>query len=154
MKPSSALGMIVAAVFLMVASPAFAEILGQTQSDAEGTGKIQFEVDPSADPEYVAKQITDNVRITESGELIGVRVENGVATLEFAKSNPDVLVEALIDDEIAALFDPTGGAGAGGLGKGALAAGGAVAAGGIGYGIYTAVDEDDDDDQQTGTPAQ
>ena len=143
--------LMLAAALLLGASPAAAEVLGQTYSDAKGTGTIQFGVDPKADPRAVERMIRDEVTITENGELRSVTVDDGVATLDFKKAKPTVLVEAVIDDDdVLAFILPGGGASPVAVQAGAAG----LAATGLGFGIAEAIDEDDEDSQATGTAAQ
>jgi hypothetical protein len=137
---------------LLTGAPvALAEVIGSTDSDAVGTGEILVEVDPTADPEYVRQQIIDNVRITEGGQLQEVTVKDGVLSIKFVQSTAKTLVEAVIDDDIAAwLLRGSAvagtGAGVGGLGVPGLIGAGVIAGTLTGVAASGTLHPDDDDE--------
>ena len=160
MKTGRRFLMVFAATLIAVA-PVQAEVIGAATASPEGTGAILVEIDPSVDPEYIRQQIVDNIRLTEAGggeaSLQEVIVENGVMTIKFEQADASTLVEAVLDDELAATL------------KGASAAGGAAGVSGLGLGIGAAVvvggvvgglaasgafdGDDDDNDQAAGAPS-
>ena len=121
---------ILLSVLLTGTPSAFAEVIGETNADAQGVGEILVEIDPTVDPEYLRQQIIDNVRVTEGGQIQEVAVADGVLSIKFAQSNANVLVEAVLDDEIAALLKGSSaiakGAQVGGLGAPGLIGAGVV----------------------------
>ena len=151
MRSRSALWLLVAAL-VSVASPSGAKVLGETNADGKGAGKIEFKVETWANEQALREDLEQNVEITENGRLRSIDINDGIVTLEFDGANPKSLVEALIADDELVGYLP--GESSGGPPTAALAAGGGAFVGGVGYGIYQALDKDDEDEQPTGTPVE
>jgi hypothetical protein len=96
------LGLLLAPLLALFAATAYADaiVVGNAVADHAGNFVLDMQVDPNADPTYVADQLKSSLELS-SGQVKSVQVEDGVAHVSVEGATPGAEVHAMIDNDIA-----------------------------------------------------
>jgi len=96
------LGLLLVPMLLLSAAVAHADaiIVGTAMSDHAGSFVLDLQVDPNADPVYVADQLKQNLELS-SGEIKSVKVDDGMAQVKATGATPKSEVQAMLNNDIA-----------------------------------------------------
>jgi hypothetical protein len=76
-------------------------VVGKAVADHAGDLTLDVQVDPNADPVYVADQLKSNLELTNQATIQSVTVENGVAHVTASGATPGATVLAKLNNEAA-----------------------------------------------------
>jgi len=96
------LGFLIVPMLLLFTANAHADaiIVGTAMSDHAGNLVLEMQVDPNADPVYVADQLKSNLELS-SGEIKSVKVDDGIAQVKAAGATPKSEVQAMLSNDVA-----------------------------------------------------
>jgi len=96
------LGILLVPMLLLFAAHAHADaiIVGTALSDHAGSFVLDLQVDPNADPVYVADQLKSNLEMS-SGSIKSVKVEDGIAHVKVDGATPKSEVQAMLNNDVA-----------------------------------------------------
>ena len=76
-------------------------VVGKAVADHAGNLALDVQVDPNADPVYVADQLKSNLELTDQASIQSVTVENGVAHVTASGATPGATVLAKLNNDVA-----------------------------------------------------
>jgi hypothetical protein len=76
-------------------------VVGKAVADHAGDLTLDVQVDPNADPTYVADQLKSSLELTNQATVESVKVENGVAHVTASGATPGATVLATLNNEAA-----------------------------------------------------
>jgi hypothetical protein len=96
------LGILLVPMLLLFAAHAHADaiIVGTALSDHAGSFVLDLQIDPNADPVYVADQLKANLELS-SGSIKSVKVEDGIAHVKADGATPKSEVQAMLNNDVA-----------------------------------------------------
>ena len=95
-------GLLLAPLLALGAANAYADaiIVGTAMSDHAGALAFDIQVDPNADPVYVADELKSNLELS-SGSVQSVKVDDGIAHVVADGATPKAEVQAMLNNDVA-----------------------------------------------------